>query len=93
MITISKVLLCPLLEKICSFRTIRCVLPLLSLSFIGVQILLDYKYLYYLDLEAVDKDIHIHIYACRVYGQLPEFSDLVFGGPFIACCHYLVMVG
>ena len=93
-ITIPKVLLCPLLEKkVWSFRIIRCVLPLLSLSFIGVQILLDYKYLYDLVLDAVDKDIHMG-FRSMLAGYTASYHNFltVFGGPFIACFLYLAML-
>lgn len=92
-ITVAKVLMCPLLkQKFCSFRIVRCVLPFISLSFVGVQVLLDYRYLYDLVLKAVDKDIHMGFrstlagYSASCGNYLP-----VFGGPFVACSLYIFM--
>lgn len=92
-ITIPKVLLCPLLkQKIWSFRVVRCVLPLIGLSFIGVQILLDYLYLHDLVLEAVAKDIHMG-FRSMLAGYTASSRNFLpmFGGPFIACCLYVVI--
>lgn len=90
-ITVAKVLLCPLLnQKACILRILRGVLPLLSLSFVGVQVLLDYKYLYDIVLRAVDKDIHLG-FRSMIAGFSSSYQNYlpVFGGPFIACGLYI----
>ena len=90
-ITVAKVLLCPLLnQKAVSLRTLRGVLPLISLSFVGVQVLLDYKYLYDIVLRSVDKDIHLG-FRSMIAGFSSSFQNYlpVFGGPFIACGLYI----
>ena len=92
-ITIPKVLMCPLLKQnIWSFRIVRCVLPFIGLSFVGVQILLDYQYLHDLVLEAVAKDIHMG-FRSMLAGYTDSYQNFlpVFGGPFIACCLYIVI--
>ena len=96
-ITVAKMLLGPLLvvfsnNHCACLRMIRCLLPFMSLSVIGLQIFLDNQYQYELVIKSIENNVHMGFRSMLAgFSQSSEKFLPVLGGPFIVCGFYLLI--
>ena len=96
-ITVVKAIFGPLVFKLhnhCCLckRLMRCLLPFISLSLVGLQIILDFRYLHGVVFDSIDKCIHMGFRSMLAgYTRSSENFLPIFGGPYVACGIYILI--
>ena len=96
-VTLANTLLGPLFsickkKNFVSTRIIRAVLPWFSLCIVGLQILLDYRYLHDVVLVSIDKGVPMGFRSMLAGYNKSSLNFLPYlGGPFVACSVYLLV--
>ena len=94
-VTIARTLISPLLalctrRRSWAIRVARCLVPILSLGFVYLQIVLDYEY--FKDIVTICIDKYVPMGFRTMLAGHAKSSDRflkVFGGPFVACSCYV----